>query len=53
MAEKLMAEHVDDGHGRCRGCPVGSQQGYHSWPCTLLHYARQANAVRAAAARDQ
>ena len=34
MAERLMAEHVDDGSGRCLGCPVGGQRGRHSWPPT-------------------
>ena len=35
MAARLLAEHVDDGSGRCSGCPVGGQRGRHSWPCTL------------------
>jgi hypothetical protein len=40
--EKLLAQHVDDGRGRCKACSVGAQQGHHLWPCTIY-----AAAVRA------
>ncbi len=42
MAARLIAEHVDDGNGRCAGCPVGGQRGHHSWPCTLRQAAVEA-----------
>jgi hypothetical protein len=34
--EKLLAEHVDDGTGHCRRCPLPGQRGFDSWPC--LHH---------------
>jgi hypothetical protein len=40
--KKLLAQHVDDGRGRCTTCSVGAQQGHHLWPCTI-----HAAAVRA------
>lgn len=42
MAERLLAEHADDGSGRCRCCSGGSQTARFSWPCTLFHYADRA-----------
>jgi hypothetical protein len=42
MAERLMAEHADDGSGRCRVCPVGGQRGRHSFPCTIRRAAEEA-----------
>jgi hypothetical protein len=42
MAERLMAEHDDDGSGRCRVCPVGGQRGRHSFPCTIRRAAEEA-----------
>ena len=35
MAERLLAEHADDGRGRCRVCSAGGQTGRFRWPCTL------------------
>jgi len=35
MAERLLAEHADDGSGRCRTCSGGGQTGHYRWPCTL------------------
>ncbi|MGH3616325.1 MAG: hypothetical protein ACRDRK_27770 [Pseudonocardia sp.] len=32
---RLLADHVDDGHGHCRTCAVGGQRGNHAWPCSL------------------
>lgn len=29
----LLAKHVDDGQGKCRGCTL-PQRGYQPWPCT-------------------
>jgi hypothetical protein len=31
----LLATHVDDGTGHCRGCPVGAQRGYAFGTCIL------------------
>jgi hypothetical protein len=45
MAERLIAEHEDDGRGRCRGCPVGGQRGQHSWPCTIRQAAEEAESI--------
>jgi hypothetical protein len=45
MAARLIEEHVDDGSGRCRGCPVGGQRGRHSWPCTLRLAAEEAQRI--------
>jgi hypothetical protein len=28
----LLARHVDDGAGKCRGCTL-PQRGYEPWPC--------------------
>jgi hypothetical protein len=43
---RLLAAHVDDGHGHCRTCTVGGQQGFLSWPCTI-------HSAAAAAARSR
>ena len=45
MAVRLIDEHVDDGSGRCRGCPVGGQRGLHAWPCTLRLAAEEAQRI--------
>jgi hypothetical protein len=45
MAERLIAEHADDGTGRCRVCPVGGQRGRHSFPCTIRQAAEEAAAL--------
>jgi len=45
MAERLLAEHADDGSGRCRVCPVGGQRGRHSFPCTIHQAAEEALAT--------
>jgi hypothetical protein len=47
MAERLLAEHTDDGWGRCRTCSNGGQTGRPRWPCAIHRCA-----VRAAAAAD-
>ena len=46
---KLLAQHVDDGFGRCRACRVGDQRGNLSWPCLLHGSASRAAAARSAA----
>jgi hypothetical protein len=39
MAVRLLAEHRDDGSGRCRVCPSGPQAARKVWPCPLYGYA--------------
>jgi hypothetical protein len=41
--EKLLAEHVDDGTGHCRRCPLPGQRGFDSWPC--IHHVAAALAA--------
>jgi hypothetical protein len=40
-AERLLADHLDDGHGRCRRCTLGGQSGHYRWPCRLHDLARR------------
>jgi hypothetical protein len=42
MAKRLLAEHRDDGSGRCRVCLSGPQAARKVWPCPLHEYARLA-----------
>jgi hypothetical protein len=35
LAERLIAEHVDDGQGYCRRCALGGQRGYFRFPCDI------------------
>jgi hypothetical protein len=41
----LLATHVDDGRGRCRGCAGGGGAGP-TWPCTLRVAAATAHRIR-------
>lgn len=42
----LLAEHRDDGHGRCTGCTVaGTGRPGEHWPCNLTLLAREARRV--------
>ncbi len=43
MAQRLLAEHADDGTGRCRRCSTGAQTGHYRWPCLIYHSADQAH----------
>jgi hypothetical protein len=43
MAARLLAEHSDDGTGRCRLCPSGPQAARKIWPCPIYEYARLAS----------
>jgi hypothetical protein len=45
MAERLLAQHVDDGTGRCAVCTRGSQTGRLAWPCQTQMAAAAANAA--------
>jgi hypothetical protein len=45
LAARLMAEHVDDGTGRCRLCPLGGQAGHQQWPCRIHSAAAEASRV--------
>ena len=42
VAAKLLAEHVDDGSGRCAVCSAGGQTGRVQWPCSLALAAHRA-----------
>jgi hypothetical protein len=44
--DKLLADHIDDGRGDCRRCPIGAQGGHHTWPCSLHAAATAARARR-------
>lgn len=35
LAERLLADHGDDGSGHCERCTGGSQSGRHVWPCQI------------------
>jgi hypothetical protein len=43
MAERMLAEHRDDGTGHCRVCTEGAQAGRKVWPCPLHGLAEQAS----------
>jgi hypothetical protein len=43
MADRLLAEHADDGSGRCRTCSAGAQTGRYRWPCAIQRAAVDAN----------
>jgi hypothetical protein len=43
MAERLLADHADDGSGRCRVCSAGAQAGRYRWPCALHRAATDAS----------
>lgn len=42
VIERLLAEHVDDGTGRCQICSSGPQAARKIWPCALYEYASHA-----------
>ena len=44
MADRLLAEHADDGSGRCRVCSSGAQSGRYQWPCAIQQAATEASA---------
>lgn len=48
MADRLLAQHVDDGTGRCTVCTGGSQSGRLAWPCQTQMAAAAANAANEA-----
>lgn len=48
-ADRLAADHTDDGAGRCRCCTAGPQGGRVRWPCLLATLAARG---RELAARD-
>lgn len=45
LARRLLADHVDDGSGRCQRCAIGAQAGKERWPCRIQTYARAAATV--------
>jgi len=42
LADRLLVEHVDDGTGRCRLCPLRDQAGHQRWPCRIHDAASEA-----------
>ena len=53
-ADRLAAQHVDDGTGHCRSCAAGPQAGRHVWPCSLAALAAQGRELsRTRAARAE
>ena len=46
-ADRLLAEHADDGTGHCRTCPAGPQAGRTTWPCSIANYAVAARELAA------
>ena len=47
VAERLLALHVPDGHGRCRACTTpGTGLPGAQWPCALHFYASSAEEFR-------
>jgi hypothetical protein len=45
-ADRLLAEHTNDGTGRCRVCTIGGQAGNRQWPCWLYHVGMAARKQR-------
>lgn len=43
-ADRLLAEHVDDGTGHCRTCSSGGQTGRYRFPCSIRLAIDQARA---------
>jgi hypothetical protein len=41
-ADRLAAEHGDDGTGHCHTCSAGPQAGRQVWPCSLARLAAAA-----------
>jgi hypothetical protein len=47
LADRLIAEHVDDGQGYCRMCALGAQRGYFRFPCDIRLIAEKAKKLEA------
>jgi hypothetical protein len=45
MAQRLLAEHRDDGTGHCQVCTAGPQAGRQVFPCRLRELAEEASKV--------
>jgi len=35
LVDRVLAEHVDDGNGRCTACPRSGRPEWQHWPCRL------------------
>lgn len=46
MGGRLLAQHADDGRGRCRVCTPGAQAAHQRWPCSIYGAATEAEEVR-------
>lgn len=42
-AERLLAQHLNDGTGHCLVCSAGPQAGRKVWPCPIHEYAQSAS----------
>jgi hypothetical protein len=47
LADRLIAEHFDDGRGYCRACGLGAQRGFHRFPCDIRRTADTAKELEA------
>lgn len=46
VTARLLADHRDDGRGRCTGCTTpGTGTPRAEWPCTLYRLAREAQRI--------
>jgi hypothetical protein len=55
MADRLEAQHADDGTGRCRSCSGGAQTGHFQYPCDIrlaVDDARRRGTAREEIVRD-
>lgn len=48
LADRLVAEHVDDGQGYCRKCTLGGQRGFYRFRCDIRRMADTARELEAA-----
>ncbi|MGH3569051.1 MAG: hypothetical protein ACRDRH_24115 [Pseudonocardia sp.] len=49
LVDRVLAEHVDDGSGRCTACPRSGPAEWRRWPCRLRSLATLARESLAAA----
>jgi hypothetical protein len=53
MADRLIAQHRDDGTGHCSTCQLGAQAGRPRWPCSIYAAAAEAEEVRSRDAAER
>jgi hypothetical protein len=49
----LLTDHVDDGRGGCRRCPIGGQRGNQKWPCVIHVAAIRASELSVQSERER